>query len=150
MQIRRARPEEAHILTGIAMRSKGFWGYDDDFMEACRASLTVTEDKIRRHYVYIVTHGPENVGFYCLITNGETGVLDDLFVNPPYIGTGCGKLLWEDMMMLARDLGIREIAIDADPNAEGFYLRMSAERIGETESTAVRGRLLPLLRVKVV
>jgi hypothetical protein len=39
------------------------------------------------------------------------------------------------------------VLIDADPFAEGFYLAMGAERIGEVASDALPGRMLPQLRV---
>lgn len=149
MHIRRATPEEAHILTGIAMRSKAFWGYDDAFIDACRNELTVTPEKINRNHVYLAMDGPDYVGFYCLIANGRSGVLDSMFINPPHIGLGWGKILWDSLTALARKLGIREFTIDADPNAEGFYLKMGAIRIGHVESTAVPGRKLPLLRMVV-
>jgi GNAT superfamily N-acetyltransferase len=149
MEIRRAKPDEAHILTGVAMRSKAFWGYDDAFMDACRASLTVTRKKITDHHVYLALEGPNYVGFFCLVANGDKGVLDDMFVSPPYIGHGCGRFLWDHMKSQARALGIGEITIDADPNAEGFYLKMGAVRIGDAESTAIPGRMLPLMKVTV-
>jgi len=40
--------------------------------------------------------------------------------------------------------------IDADPNAEGFYLKMGAERVGESPSGSIPGRMLPLLQVSTV
>jgi GNAT superfamily N-acetyltransferase len=118
-------------------------------MDACRASLTVTQKKITDQYVYLALEGPNFAGFYCLAVNGEKGVLEDMFVNPPYIGHGCGRFLWDHMMNMARELGVREITIDADPNAEGFYLKMGAVRIGEAESTAISGRMLPLMRMSL-
>jgi hypothetical protein len=40
--------------------------------------------------------------------------------------------------------GVIQATIVSDPNAEGFYLRMGAQRSGEVESTP-RGRYLPKL-----
>jgi len=40
--IRRARSDEAGVLTDLSMRAKRSNGYDEAFMEACRAELTVT------------------------------------------------------------------------------------------------------------
>ncbi|MEE8490728.1 MAG: hypothetical protein V3S60_03740 [Acidimicrobiia bacterium] len=37
ISIRPARRDELDLLSDLALRSKGFWGYDDDFLEACRA-----------------------------------------------------------------------------------------------------------------
>ena len=41
------------------------------------------------------------------------------------------------------------ISADADPNAEGFYLKMGAYTIGKTPSSIDPERYLPLLRVLV-
>jgi hypothetical protein len=45
--------------------------------------------------------------------------------------------------------GARRLLIEADPNAERFYERLGAQRIGEAPSTAVPGRLLPLLEFTI-
>jgi hypothetical protein len=37
--IRPAQADEVEALTALALRSKAHWGYDDAFMEACRAEL---------------------------------------------------------------------------------------------------------------
>ena len=97
----------------------------------------------------MAAEGSDYAGFYCLAAGGGTGVLDDMFINPPYIGTGCGRALWDHLLATAGALGVAEFTVEADPFAEGFYLRMGAERIGQAESTAVPGRKLPLLKVKV-
>ena len=39
MDIRPARPEEAGAISALALRSKGHWGYDPAFLEACREDL---------------------------------------------------------------------------------------------------------------
>jgi hypothetical protein len=47
--IRPARPDEAELLRGLAMRSKAHLGYADDFLAHCRAELSVSsEDGARR------------------------------------------------------------------------------------------------------
>ena len=38
-------PDEAAALSGLALRSKGYWGYDAAFLDACRAELTLTPDQ---------------------------------------------------------------------------------------------------------
>ena len=40
--IRPARPEEAAALSDLALRAKAHWGYDNAFLKAYRAELTVT------------------------------------------------------------------------------------------------------------
>ncbi|MEU4236164.1 hypothetical protein [Actinoplanes sp. NPDC026619] len=47
MTIRPARPGEAAALSELARRSKAHWGYDEGFLDACRADLTLSPDDIR-------------------------------------------------------------------------------------------------------
>ena len=38
-RIRRARPEDAALLTDLTVRSKSHWGYDADFLADAAANL---------------------------------------------------------------------------------------------------------------
>jgi GNAT superfamily N-acetyltransferase len=71
-----------------------------------------------------------------------------MWISPDRIGTGLGRVLWEDALAEAAAAGFEYLDIDAEPFAEGFYLRMGAERIGETPSGSIPGRVLPQLRVR--
>ena len=64
VQIRRAQPNEAAQLGALAMRSKALWGYDAAFMEACRAPLTVTPERIATSPFYVLDEGGTITGFY--------------------------------------------------------------------------------------
>jgi hypothetical protein len=61
-------------------------------------------------------------------------------------GTGAGRRLFEHASRTASELGFTQLSIEADPNAEGFYLAMGATRLGERRSPS--GRSLPLLVVE--
>ncbi|HEX2268748.1 MAG TPA: GNAT family N-acetyltransferase, partial [Pyrinomonadaceae bacterium] len=62
---------------------------------------------------------------------------------------GIGKELFLDAMERAAALEVREIEISADPNAAGFYERMGASQIGETDgSIDEQVRKLPRLRIE--
>lgn len=52
-------------------------------------------------------------------------------------------------MRRAAAAGMAALSVDADPHAEGFYLRMGAVRRGEAPSRSVPGRTLPLMAVDV-
>jgi GNAT superfamily N-acetyltransferase len=146
-EARRARPEEAEALTELAIRSKGHWGYDAAFLADCREELTLSSDDLASAptFVYDGPDGP--AGFYRLLVL-EDGVadLDALFVDPSAIGSGVGKRLWEHAVAQAAALGCMELTIQSDPFAEGFYRAMGAQRVGESESGSVPGRMLPVLR----
>jgi hypothetical protein len=56
---RRARPDEASMLSDLALAAKGFWGYDQAFIESCRDELAFGPDDIaRRHSVVADLGGP--------------------------------------------------------------------------------------------
>ncbi|MFG2909424.1 GNAT family N-acetyltransferase [Kitasatospora sp. NPDC048286] len=145
MEIRPARPEEAALLTGIALRAKAYWGYDEAFMAACRSELTVDADVIERSATVVAEADGQVLGFVSLSGAPPTGSLDQLFVEPEWIGRGVGRALFERARGLAVALGLRRLTIDSDPNAEPFYLAMGATRIGSIPSGSIPGRELPLL-----
>ena len=143
--VRAARPGEAAPLSALALRSKAHWGYESDFLEACRPELSISETLIREGRVFVLEEGCGPIGFYTLTRFRSDIELGHFFVDPPHIGRGAGRLLWRDAVVRARGLGYDQLLIQSDPNAEGFYLRLGAQRIGEVPSAAQEGRVLPLL-----
>jgi len=147
--IRRALPEEADPLTQIALDAKRHWGYPEHWIKHWESDLTVSADFIRDNHVYVAEHEDGIRGFYALSVSGNKAELEHMWVTPASIGTGIGKELFLDAMDRAATLEVREIEISADPNAAGFYERMGASQIGETESN-IDGqvRKLPRLRIE--
>jgi GNAT superfamily N-acetyltransferase len=70
------------------------------------------------------------VGFYALRVSGEQAELDHLWIDPSHMGRGFGRLLLRHAAKRALERGVRELTIDSDPNAAGFYESMGAERVG--------------------
>jgi GNAT superfamily N-acetyltransferase len=149
MIIRKASPEEAEALTELAMRSKAHWGYDGAFMAACRPVLTITAAYIKENPVFAAEEQAVLAGFCSLVVHGTNAELDNLFIEPAFIGKGCGRLLWDRSVLYCKENGLSEMTIDADPFAEGFYLKMGAARVGESTSTVQPGRLLPRLKMAI-
>jgi GNAT superfamily N-acetyltransferase len=144
--IRPASPAEAPILSDLAFRSKAHWGYDEAFMEACRADLTMSPDDILAGTVYVLEAAGRIVGYYRLRLRGAEAELVDLFVEPRAIGHGHGKRLWLHAVDTARQGGAQWMTFQSEPHAEGFYRAMGAERVGDSPSTVFPGRMLPLMR----
>jgi GNAT superfamily N-acetyltransferase len=130
----------------LALRSKAFWGYDAAFMAACVPALTLAADRIAAEPFFVLEAGGEVLGYAGLRIDAADAELTNLFVEPGAIGRGYGKQLWQHTVSVARELGARCLRIESDPFAEPFYRAMGAERIGETPSDAIPGRMLPLLR----
>ena len=143
--VRPARSGEATTLTALCIRSKAHWAYDDAFMKLSAAALAVDEADIAAGRVLVATvgQGPA-LGMAAVLGDGETVDLASLFVDPPAIGSGAGRLLFQAATRMARDLGARRMTILADPNAVSFYERMGARFVRNAPSDAIPGRLLPL------
>ncbi|MCP3800265.1 GNAT family N-acetyltransferase [Allokutzneria sp. A3M-2-11 16] len=140
--LRPARPAEADELSALAQRSKAHWGYDADFMAAVRAELTYTAEHIALGGFTVAERNGEVLGFYGLAGSAPRGELSDLWVDPPHIGTGIGRLLWTNAVRTARNMGWTELVLDAEPYAEGFYFAMGAQEIGVVTSGSLPGRTL--------
>lgn len=145
-------PNECDTLWQLALRSKQHWGYDDDFINACRDELKVTPEKLAEpQNTYRIGIVEETiVGFYCLTDlQGKAGEVDALFLDPKFIGKGLGKYFWEDLIATGKQLGFSHFTIDSEPYAEQFYLKMGAIKVGETPSGSIEGRCIPQLEFQL-
>ncbi len=148
MIIRPASPDEAAALTQIALDAKRYWGYPEHWIKHWEAELTISSDYIRNNHVYVAEKDGQVRGFYALCVAGNEADLDHMWVTPEAIGTGVGKELFLDAMERAATLQVREIGISADPNAAGFYERMGATQVGETDAS-MDGQVRKLPRLKI-
>lgn len=146
--IRRAKVSEASLLTDLAFRSKQSNGYDDAFMEACREEITLTEERLKFFECW-VAETDSLCGMVCLSVDGSgrTGEIENFFVDPDYKRMGIGRKLWEVLSAFARDTGIAELRLDADPFAVDFYQAIGFEIVGEAPSGSIEGRVLPHMRI---
>jgi len=146
MQIVRARPEDATRLTEIAFAAKRHWKYPEAWIESWREVLTIKPEFIHTDETYLAMIDDRQVGFYAFeYTRGKLE-LSQMWVLPEAMGRGVGRALFRHAVKRARALGFHALEIESDPNAEGFYLRMGARRVGSNfrEVEKVR-RELPVL-----
>jgi ribosomal protein S18 acetylase RimI-like enzyme len=150
VEIRRADPGEADALSRVAFAAKSHWGYPDGWMERWRKGLTISPEFVSQGEVYAAFVEGEPVGFYALVGENSKIELEHLWVLPECMGLGLGRALFDHALDRAAALDADVLGVEADPNAEGFYRRMGARRVGaivyELEG---RERVLPLLAVEV-
>ena len=149
-QIRQALPSEVEHLSGLAFRSKSYWGYSDQFMQACREELTVDECYIENNPTFVIETGKNIVGFYSLehISAAEVE-LSLLFVDPTFIGKGYGRKLMMHAQAKARHLGYSKMMIQGDPNAERFYRSAGGSVVGTRKSVSIPNRELPIFCINL-
>lgn len=147
--VRPAWTDEGPALSALAMEAKAHWGYDDDFMESCRAELTVTLNQIGRHRVRVAEAVGELVGFSSLRVSDGKASVENLFVRPGFIGMGVGHLLMRELLDYSRRHGIPLVQVEADPNAAEFYESEGFSLCGEVPSGSIPGRMLPLMEQRL-
>jgi GNAT superfamily N-acetyltransferase len=150
MRIVRAKPENADALTRIAHSAKRHWGYPERWIEAWRNVLTMQPEFIAANVAYAAIENGRAVGVYALATEADGIHLDHLWILPEAMHRGIGRSLFDHAVQQAKAAGFATIKIEADPNAEGFYQRMGARRVGLSVSeVAGERRELPLLEFRI-
>lgn len=138
------------LLSELAVRSKGVWGYSDEFLDVCRPELTLDSSDVLARRTAVAELGGTIVGFVTIDGTAPDGELGMLFVAPEAIGNGVGTALFRHAVDTAQHAGFRRLVIESDPNAEPFYRSMGAVRIGSVASAAILGRELPLMEVSTL
>jgi ribosomal protein S18 acetylase RimI-like enzyme len=135
------------MLSSLAMRAKAHWGYSAETVERWRAELAVSPADVRGKIIFVATADVGVVGFYSLSPSTGPWELDNLWVLPAFMHQGIGCTLLLHALETAARGGASEVTVDADPNAESFYLACGAIRRGEVPAPIVGepGRVRPQL-----
>ena len=149
-RIRRALPSEVEHLSRLAFDSKSYWGYSDQFMQACLEELTIAESHIENNPTFVIETARSIAGFYSLehISAAEVE-LSFLFLEPAFIGKGYGRKLMTHAQEKARHLGYSKMIIQGDPNAERFYRAAGGSVIGTRKSMSIPNRELPVFCINL-
>lgn len=146
------RPATLHdsaVLTELAARSEGHWGYDVAFMATFREVYRITEAFITKHTVFVAEEDDRILGFYALVDGDEDVELEYMFLDPSQLGHGLGRNLWEHMAAHCRASGIERIHLVCGPEPKAFYLKMGAVQTGEADSLVVPGRRVARMTYRI-
>lgn len=145
MRMRAPTADELPAASELCLRSKAVWGYDQEFMEACRPELTLDREELCTTQLAVAEEGGRIVGVVQVGVTGDEADLLKLFVEPACLRSGVGRLLFDWAIQQARLSGATQMIIEADPEAVAFYRRMGACEIGLAPSGSIPGRQLPKL-----
>ena len=130
LQFRRAHAHEAAALSALALASKSHWGYSDTQIAAWRDELIVTPADISAYHAHVGMAGADTIGFFLLRPGSPNWALEHFWMAPQHTGRGLGRAMLLHAACIAAQEGAAGLSIDADPNAEAFYLHCGAARIG--------------------
>jgi len=134
-RIRPGRLDEADTLNELTKRSVMHWGYEPAFLEWEPEAITVDRPFMERAITFVLERDGAVIGYYALVEQPDSLALDKLFIDPPWIGRGYGRRLWDHAIGEAGLRGVHSITFYADPNAAPFYQAVGARFIEEIETS---------------
>lgn len=146
--IRAARADEGERLREIAEAAKGYWGYDRDVVRRWAADGDFTAAGLRAKEHFVAEAEGRAVAWASLIPRGPLVWLDDMWVQPDWMGKGVGSVLFRHALGRAADLGAETMEWEAEPNAVGFYERVGAHYLRDSQPNEW-GRVLPIMGIDV-
>jgi GNAT superfamily N-acetyltransferase len=142
MVIREAEPGERERLREIAIASKAYWGYDEDQVRRWGEGLELSPGVDR----FVAVVDGEVVAFASLVREGDVCVLDELWVEPGWVGEGVGSRLFRFVAQRAQELRARRLEWEAEPKSVGFYEKMGGRYLRDSEPSEW-GRVLPVMGI---
>jgi GNAT superfamily N-acetyltransferase len=155
--IRTANISDHSVLTDIAFAAKKTWNYPSEFIELWQDELTITPEYITTNTVFVFEIENQIAGFISLIKIEKDKTMrtifiekgywmDHLFIHPKYQKMGIGKQLTEHLLKFGERKNIKSLYIFVDPNAVGFYKKIGAEFIRNSDSS-IPMRQLPVYAI---
>ncbi len=149
MKIEKAQKTDCNTLTALTIRSKSYWGYSSEQITKWKDDLTIHAEYIDQNVVYKLIKENQLIGYYSYIVQDDKKIkLDNIFLEPDFIGNGYGKLMMKHFFQQVKDEGYETIKLDSEPNAEKFYLSLGFKVIGQLESS-IKNRFLPIMELKI-
>ena len=140
----RGTPEYASILTDITIAAKRHWNYPEKWIQ-----LWIPE-YIAENEVWLAEVDDVIAAYYSLKQDVEGLWLENLWVLPEYMGQGIGRQLFEHALERSRARGEPVLKIEADPNAQSFYEKMGAQRVGQHQyELDSHLRILPIMEINL-
>jgi GNAT superfamily N-acetyltransferase len=144
VRIRPVMLDEGERLRAIAIAAKSHWGYDLGRARDWAEMGDFSPAGLRQKDFYIAAVGARLVGWAAAIDQGEVWWLDDLWIDPEWMGRGIGSRLFRHAADRGRRAGAVRMEWEAEPNATGFYEKMGGRFLRDSEP-GIWGRVNPVM-----
>jgi N-acetylglutamate synthase-like GNAT family acetyltransferase len=143
-RLRPLAPGDHERVRELTFESKAHWGYDRDFVRRWAEGLTFESEQER----WVAEVDGAIVAWAALIPPSDgVAVLDDLWVDPAWLGRGLGRQLFELAAGRARELGAERLEWGAEPNAVGFYEKVGGRTL--RDHVTEWGRVAPWMGLEL-
>lgn len=147
MIIEKAKNTDGNELTELTLRSKSHWNYSREQIDKWKNDLTITSNYIDKKEVYKLICNEIVIGYYSYFRLNDKEIkLENLFIEPKFIGKNYGKLLMSDFVNRIIKTDFEKVILDSDPNAEKFYSKLGFRVIGKLKSS-IKNRYLPIMEL---
>jgi GNAT superfamily N-acetyltransferase len=127
-RVRPAKPADHERLRELTFESKAHWGYDRDFVRGWAEGLSFESEQER----WVAEVDGVIVAWAGLIPPADgVAILDDLWVDPAWLGRGLGGRFFRFAADRARELGSERLEWGAEPNAVGFYEKLGGRKLSD-------------------
>jgi GNAT superfamily N-acetyltransferase len=123
------------------------WPHDAAYLAEANRLLSLRADDLARDDAWVAEREGTPVGYYRMTRRGASAEIEELFVEPEWIGRGVGRRLFEHAAGTARGGGCERLEWDTDSHAVGFYHAMGGREIG-TKPSGIAGEA-PLTRMRL-
>ena len=159
ISINKAHDSDFETLTEISFAAKRHWNYPENYFDIWKDELTITKEYINKNIVFKALLSDTILGFYSIVENendfwtNEIFVkkgfwLEHIFIRPEFHKMGVGRLLINHAKIISKSKNISNLQIFVDPFAKGFYDKIGAEFLYESNSS-ISGRLIPIYDLKI-
>lgn len=149
MKFKNAQYEDLEAINQLLRLSKGYWGYDKNFMDCFMQLFNINPEYLNNNITKLLYVDEKLAGFYSFVDNDDQFELDCFFLHPNFIGKGLGLTMWLDCCKTAKEQRKLEFIIWSDPGAESFYQKRGCVKIGTRQSPLMSDRHLPLLKYQL-
>src|SRR6188508_2295525 len=125
------------------------WDKPSDYLEEAMGLMSLSPEDLERDEAWVLDDGTHIVGFLRVSVSGADAEIEELHLEPAWIGRGLGRRLFEQAVEAARALGADRLVWSTDRNALGFYLAMGGVVTGSTPSGIAADEPLTLMELRV-
>ena len=143
-RLRPAVSDDYGRVRELTFASKAHWDYDREFVQRWAAGLSFETERER----WVAELDGEIVAWAALVPPADgVAVLDDLWVDPAWLGHGIGSRLFRLAVGRARELGAGRLEWGAEPNAVGFYEKRGGRKL--RDHVTEWGRVAPWMGLEL-
>ena len=147
--LRRAQPSEADAARELIGRSMAVWDKPAGYLEEAIGLMSLSAEDLERDEAWVLADGDRIVGFLRVSLSGRNAEIEELHLEPSWIGRGQGRRLFDQAVVRARAVGAKRLVWSTDRYALGFYLTMGGVITGSEPSGIAGDEPLTLMELRL-